>query len=82
MKNMTDISSSKQYVSVSVIIATYGRQALLDETLRSLANQTHMPDEVIIVDDCSPSPITVCPTLSLNPDPPVSWRVWAWHGAR
>ena len=18
----------------------------------------------------------------LNPDPPVSWRVWAWHGAR
>ena len=19
---------------------------------------------------------------TLSPDPPVSWRVWAWHGAR
>ena len=20
--------------------------------------------------------------MELSPDPPVSWRVWAWHGAR
>lgn len=39
--------------TVSVIIPTYNRRAMLAECLASLAKQTWRPDEIIIVDDAS-----------------------------
>ena len=41
-------------VKLSVCITTYNRVASLDRTLKSLAAQTRLPDELIISDDCSP----------------------------
>lgn len=42
--------------TVSVVIPTYGKRPMLEETLRSLASQTHPAGltEVVVVDDCSP----------------------------
>jgi glycosyltransferase involved in cell wall biosynthesis len=39
--------------SVTVVVPTYNRAALLDETLRSILAQTVLPDEIIVVDDGS-----------------------------
>jgi glycosyltransferase involved in cell wall biosynthesis len=39
--------------SVSVVISTYNGAAFIGETLSSIFAQTHVPDEVVIVDDCS-----------------------------
>ena len=39
--------------SVSVVISTYNGAAFIGETLSSIFAQTHLPDEVLIVDDCS-----------------------------
>lgn len=36
---------------ISVVIPTYNRREALIETLKSLNNQTVLPDEVIIVDE-------------------------------
>jgi len=41
-------------IKLSVCITAYNRTALLDRTLQCLANQTRLPDEVIVSDDCSP----------------------------
>jgi glycosyltransferase involved in cell wall biosynthesis len=38
---------------VTVVVPTYNRAALLDETLRSILAQTVLPDEIIVVDDGS-----------------------------
>jgi len=40
-------------VKVSVCVTTYNRAPLLDHTLRSLADQTRPPDELIVSDNCS-----------------------------
>ena len=40
-------------VKVSVCVTTYNRATLLDHTLRSLADQTRPPDELIVSDNCS-----------------------------
>ena len=39
--------------SVSVVISTYNGASFIGETLSSILAQTHAPDEVVIVDDCS-----------------------------
>lgn len=44
-------------MNVSVIIPTYKRAALLEETLDSCFSQTHLPDEILIGDD-SPDDLT------------------------
>lgn len=43
----------------SVIISAYGRQELLNEAVHSIIDQTETSWELIIVDDCSPTPLTV-----------------------
>lgn len=39
--------------TVSVVIPHFNQQAYLPETLRALANQSYVPDEVVVVDDQS-----------------------------
>jgi len=39
--------------SISVVVPTYNSSAFIDETLRSCAQQTSQPDQVIVVDDAS-----------------------------
>jgi glycosyltransferase involved in cell wall biosynthesis len=39
---------------ISVCLTTYNRADLLDVSLRSLAQQSRLPDELIVSDDCSP----------------------------
>lgn len=43
--------------SVTVVIPTHNRPQLLPETLKSVAQQTLRPDEVIVVDEASDPPI-------------------------
>lgn len=40
-------------VSISVVMATYNGEKYIEEQLRSLSEQKQLPDEVIIIDDCS-----------------------------
>jgi len=42
---------------VSVVIPTYGRPEFLPDAVRSVADQTYAPIELLVVDDCSPEPI-------------------------
>ncbi len=49
--------------SISVVIPTRNRPALLAETLTSVLNQTRLPDEIIIGDD-SDDPQTTVPVVS------------------
>jgi len=42
---------------VSVIIPTFNRTSLLKKALQHLAQGSHIPDEVILVDDASPEPV-------------------------
>jgi glycosyltransferase involved in cell wall biosynthesis len=39
--------------SVSVVISTYNGAAFIGETLSAILAQTQLPDEILIVDDCS-----------------------------
>lgn len=41
-------------VDVSVIITAYNRPDLLRESIGSVINQTVLPKEIVVVDDCSP----------------------------
>lgn len=50
---------------VSIVIAAWERQALLDRTLESLLDQTVKPHEVIVVDDGSEDHIAVKPGVLL-----------------
>lgn len=43
---------------ISVVIPTHNRLANLQESLASVLNQTVLPDEVIVVDDGSATPVT------------------------
>lgn len=49
----TDVAAKTAMTSVSVVVPTYNRAALLDETLRSILAQTVLPAEIIVVDDGS-----------------------------
>lgn len=51
---------------ISVIIPTFGRPKYLDETLQSVLAQTCPPAEVIVVDDCSPTPVKLPDDLSVD----------------
>lgn len=48
-------------LAVASIIPTYGRGPFLGATLASLARQTLLPCEVVVVDDGSPSPVSLPP---------------------
>ena len=39
--------------TVSIAMATYNGERFILEQLRSLASQTHLPDELVVCDDCS-----------------------------
>ena len=41
-------------LSLAVVVASYGHRPFLETTLSSLTDQTRPPDEVVLVDDCSP----------------------------
>lgn len=51
---------------VSVIIPTHDRPALLRDAIVSLERQTVRPDEVVVVDDGSPTPVAVDSTLDVR----------------
>jgi glycosyltransferase involved in cell wall biosynthesis len=51
---------------VSVVVTTYDRPGLLADAIRSLELQTRRPDEVIVVDDGSPRPVTVVSDLPVR----------------
>jgi glycosyltransferase involved in cell wall biosynthesis len=43
--------------SIAVLVLAYARPDLLQGALESVAAQSRQPDEVIVVDDCSPQPL-------------------------
>lgn len=45
-----------EQADVSVVIPTYNSDCTIERAVKSVANQTLLPKEVIIVDDCSTSP--------------------------
>jgi len=49
------IASIVKSTRVSVIIPTYYRYEFLERLLNDLSTQTHMPDEVLVVDQTAPS---------------------------
>lgn len=44
-----------EQADVSVVIPTYNSDYTIEKAVKSVANQTLLPKEVIIVDDCSTS---------------------------
>jgi glycosyltransferase involved in cell wall biosynthesis len=52
---------------VSVIIPTCDRPALVSRAVRSALNQTHEALEIIVVDDCSTTPLALPPELARDP---------------
>lgn len=38
---------------ISVIIPVYNAEAFIEKTLKSIIEQSHKPDEIIVIDDCS-----------------------------
>lgn len=52
-QSLTDVSASPLTASVTVIIPAYNESATISETIRSLQNQTLLPVEIVVVDDCS-----------------------------
>lgn len=61
-------------MTVSVVIPTYNASPFLVETLASVFAQSRLPDDVIIVDDCSPDD-TVALAESIAATAPVPVRV-------
>jgi len=39
--------------TIEVVIATYNGEKFLDEQLRSILAQTHRPQQIVVIDDCS-----------------------------
>ena len=79
--------------SISAVIPVHDRFELLNETLVSVFSQTRIPDEVLIVDDCSssslekylaenppPGPVTVLRTE--RPSNAGGARNWGWRHAK
>lgn len=60
--------------TVSVVIPTYKASPFIRETLGSVFAQTRLPDEVIVVDDCSPDD-TVAVARQIAATAPVPVRV-------
>lgn len=52
--------------SVSVVVTAYSRPDYLAQALRSLELQRRLPDEVIVVDDGSPDPLSPSSTLPMK----------------
>lgn len=50
---MSSTSQRGEHTSISVVVTTYNHATLLPRCLSSLANQTHPPDQIIVVDDGS-----------------------------
>lgn len=44
-------------MSVSVIIPAYKARKFLGECLESIGSQSRLPEEVLVIDDCSPEPV-------------------------
>lgn len=60
--------------AISVVIPTYKSSPFIRETLESVFAQTRLPDEVIVVDDCSPDD-TVAVVEEIAATAPVPLRV-------
>jgi glycosyltransferase involved in cell wall biosynthesis len=43
--------------TISVVIPTYDRNNLVIRAINSVLEQSHTPDEILIIDDCSPTPV-------------------------
>jgi len=59
---------------LSIIIPAYKSAEYLAETLRSVFSQTQLPDEILVVDDCSPD-ATQAVVKSLQASSPVEVRL-------
>ena len=40
-------------VKHSILVVTYNQENYIQDTLSSLLNQSELPDEIVILDDCS-----------------------------
>lgn len=80
-------------VSISAIIPVHNRFEFLNETLVSVFSQTRVPDEVLIVDDCSATPVEAHFAQSPPPGPVKILRTdrprnvsgarnWGWRHAQ
>src|SRR5713101_4159733 len=58
---------SERQTRLSVVIPTYDRQALCERALRSVRAQDVDGMEIIVVDDCSPSPFTLPAEMAADP---------------
>jgi glycosyltransferase involved in cell wall biosynthesis len=59
--------------TISVVLPTYGRPEFVDRAARSVLEQTCTDAELVVVDDCSPTP--VADALAGLPDAPIPVRV-------
>lgn len=50
---------SAERLPLTIIVPVHGRQALLERALASIAEQTRVPEKVVVVDDGSSPPITI-----------------------
>jgi len=64
------VGTLKSLPSISVVIPTHNGEAWIGDTLESVFTQTHLPDEVIVVDDAS-SDDTAQRVIDLAVDAPV-----------
>lgn len=48
-------ASNDEYASISVVISAYNRPDYLKASLESVLSQSLSPEEIIVVDDCSPT---------------------------
>lgn len=58
---------SERQTRLSVVIPTYDRQALCERALHSVRAQDVDGMEIIVVDDCSPSPFTLAADVASDP---------------
>ena len=51
---MTETSPASPFLGITVIVCCYNAERTISDTLRSLREQTHSPDEILVIDDNSP----------------------------